>query len=111
MKKKLLTLFAAILVATALAAQSTPDQPAARKILSRVAPAYPEVARRMNIQGIVKIAAEVRANGSVKSTRVLGGSPLLAQAASDAVTKWKFAPAQDETTEVVQITFAPQGAN
>jgi TonB family protein len=108
--KRIVMLLAATFVSTAVLAQNAPA-PVARQIISRVEPNYPDVARRMNIQGTVKIAAEVRANGSVKSTRVLGGSPVLAEAARDAVSRWKFALGQNETTEVVQITFAPKGSH
>jgi len=79
-----------------------------RKVSSRVAPVYPDLARRMHIQGVVKIEAVVRPNGSVKSTRILGGNPVLIDAASDAVSKWKFEPGQLETTEIIQLTFSPQ---
>jgi len=44
---------------------------AERKVASRVAPNYPGLARKMHIHGVVKVEAIVRANGSVKSTRVL----------------------------------------
>lgn len=62
----------------------------------------------MHIRGTVRVEATVRPNGAVKSTRVLGGNPVLVTAAQDAVTKWKFEPAQSETTEVVQLTFEGQ---
>jgi TonB family protein len=81
---------------------------AERKVITRITPDYPELARRMHLQGIVKVEAVVRANGSVKSTRVLGGNPVLVDAALNAVGKWKFEPAQNESTEVVQLTFAAQ---
>jgi TonB family protein len=81
---------------------------AERKVSSRVAPNYPDLARKMHIHGIVKVEAIVRANGSVKSTRVLGGNPVLVDAAVDAINKWKFEPEQGETTEVVQLTFEGQ---
>jgi len=81
---------------------------AERKVASRVTPNFPELARRMHIHGVVKIEAAVRANGSVKSTRVLGGNPVLVDAAVDAISKWKFEPAPNETTEVVQLTFEGQ---
>ncbi len=74
----------------------------------RVAPNYPELARRMHIHGVVRVEAVVRANGSVKSTRVLGGNPVLVDAAVDAIDKWKFEPEQSETTELVQLTFEGQ---
>jgi TonB family protein len=57
---------------------------------------------------MVKLEVVVRPNGSVKSTRTLGGSPALIEAATDAVRKWKFEAAQEETTEIVQLMFEPQ---
>jgi len=97
-----------VALAALAAAQNPVTSASARKINSRVAPAYPELAKKMRIQGVVKIEAVVRPNGSVKATRVLGGNPVLVDAAADAVTKWKFEPASAETTEVVQLTFVPQ---
>ena len=76
-----------------------------RKVIARTAPAYPELARRMHIGGVVKIEAMVRANGTVKSARALGGHPVLVDAAIAAVEKWKFEPEQNETVEVVQVSF------
>jgi TonB family protein len=76
-----------------------------RKVSSRVPPVYPELAKKMHIHGIVKVEAVVRSNGSVKSSRVLGGNPVLVEAAQDAVSKWKFEPSQSETTEIVQVGF------
>jgi TonB family protein len=81
------------------------DGPTTRKVTLRVAPDYPELAKRMHLEGSVKIEAVVRPNGSVKSTRVIGGNPVLVQAAADAVTKWKFETGPSETTEVVQLSF------
>jgi TonB family protein len=79
-----------------------------RAIASRVAPAYPELARKMHIHGTVKVEAGVRPNGTVKSTRIMGGNPVLIEAASDAVKQWKFAPGPAETIEVVQVSFEAQ---
>lgn len=79
-----------------------------RKVAIRVAPVYPELAKRMHIHGVVRVEAIVRGNGTVKSTRVLGGNPVLVDAAMDAVAKWKFETAQGESTEVVQLTFDSQ---
>jgi TonB family protein len=62
----------------------------------------------MHIRGVVRLEAVVRTNGSVKSTRVLGGNPVLVDAAVEAVAKWKFDPGPSETTEVVQVTFDAQ---
>lgn len=79
-----------------------------RKVVTRVTPVVPELARKMHIQGTVKLEAVVRPNGTVKSTHLLGGNPVLAEAATDAVTKWKFEPAPSETTETVHLSFVAQ---
>ena len=79
-----------------------------RKVMTRVAPDYPELAKRMRLQGVVKVEAVVRPNGTVKATRVVGGNPVLVEAAANAVSKWKFEPGSGETTELVQLTFIPQ---
>ncbi len=79
-----------------------------RKIASRVQPVYPELAKKMHIQGTVRVEATVRPNGSVKSTRVLGGNPVLVPAAEDAVARWKFESAQLETKEIIQLAFEGQ---
>ena len=76
-----------------------------RKISARVLPVYPELAKKMHIHGVVRVEVIVRPNGSVKSSRVLGGNPVLVEAAQDAVSKWKFEPGQNETTEIVQLGF------
>jgi outer membrane biosynthesis protein TonB len=54
-----------------------------RKIMDRVVPVYPALARKMSISGSVKIEAVVAPNGTVKSAGILGGHPVLAQAARE----------------------------
>jgi TonB family protein len=76
-----------------------------RKILSRVAPVYPDLAKRMHVGGVVKVEVVIRANGNVKSTKVVGGNPVLIESATEAVRKWKFEAASADTTEVLQLTF------
>ena len=71
-----------------------------RKAKSRVAPVYPEIARRMSITGTVKLAVVVSPNGAVKSTKVVGGHPVLVNAALDAVKQWKFEPARTRVPEL-----------
>src|SRR5271169_1380461 len=78
-----------------------------RRAKSKVQPVYPDLARRMNITGSVKVEVVVAPNGTVKEAKVLGGHPVLAGAALDAVKKWRFEPATVESTGIVDITFAP----
>ena len=79
-----------------------------RKVKSKVAPTYPDIARRMSIAGTVKLAVVVAPNGSVKEARIVGGHPVLVNAAMDAIKKWKFEPASEETAGTVEFKFSPQ---
>jgi len=78
-----------------------------RRAKSKVQPAYPELARKMNITGTVKVAVVVAPNGTVKDAKVVGGHPVLANAALDAVRKWRFEPAAVESSGVVDFKFEP----
>ncbi|MGA9545461.1 MAG: energy transducer TonB [Candidatus Sulfotelmatobacter sp.] len=78
-----------------------------RRAKVKVAPVYPDLARKMNITGTVKIQVVVAPNGTVKDAKVVGGHPVLAGAALDAVRKWRFEPAAVESSGVVEIKFEP----
>jgi len=104
----ILALIVALASNLAIAQNTTVSSGSERKVSSRVAPLYPDLAKKMHIHGTVKVEAVVRPNGSVKSTRVLGGNPVLVEAAQEAVGKWKFEPGQSETTEIVQLAFEGQ---
>jgi TonB family protein len=80
----------------------------ARKILAKTAPAYPSLARSMNIRGNVKLDVTVAPNGTVKSINIKGGHPILAQAAQKSVYGWKWEPAPRETVELLEIKFNPE---
>jgi periplasmic protein TonB len=84
------------------------DSATKRKISRRVLPDYPPIARAMNITGKVKLEAVVEPDGHVKSTRPVGGSPLLIESAEKALKNWKFEPGPKETTEVVEFDFTGQ---
>jgi TonB family protein len=53
----------------------------------------------------VKIEVTVAPNGSVKEARIVGGHPVLAQAALDAAKKWRFEPAAAESTGIIDFKF------
>src|ERR1051326_6144996 len=63
------------------------------RLLSSVAPVYPQLARSQRLSGDVKIDALVDAQGRVSTMKVVGGPALLHQAAMDAVRQWKYQPA------------------
>lgn len=79
-----------------------------RKVVKQTMPRYPDLARRLSIEGTVKVVAVVLPDGKVKKVEIVGGSPILVQAAQDAVYQWKYAPASAESREVVEIRFNPQ---
>jgi protein TonB len=76
-----------------------------RKIVKQVAPVYSELARRANISGTVKVEVTIAPNGVVKSTKLVGGHPLLADSAIEAVKGWKYEPAATESTTIVVFNF------
>jgi TonB family protein len=86
-------------------AQEQPE--AKRKIVSNMPPVSPELARKMQISGTVRVEAVITPNGKVKFTQVVGGSPVLAKAAVDAIEKWRWAPAPQETKELIELSFHP----
>lgn len=80
---------------------------ASRQLRQFDLPEYPEIARRLKLQGTVQLEVDVRRDGTVKDVRVLGGNPVLAEAFSEAVKRWKYEPAPNETVEKVHYTFSP----
>lgn len=90
------------------AAQTAQSDEIVRRAKTKVQPVYPELARKMNITGTVKIEVTVSTTGTVKEARVVGGHPVLATAALDAAKKWRFEPAAAETSGVIDFKFDPR---
>ena len=109
LKKILAALALCFLLGAAGSAQNSTTDEGKRKVKSKTLPAYPELARRMNVTGKVKIEVVITPDGHVKSTRVVGGHPLLVQACQDAVKDWRFMPASEETTQIVEFDFHGAG--
>ena len=78
-----------------------------RRVKSKVEAVYPALARKMNLAGTVKVAVVVAPNGTVKEAKVVGGHPVLANAALDAIRKWRFEPAAGESSGIVDFKFEP----
>jgi len=95
-------------VSPAQETQQQDDSESSRKVVNRVVPQYPEMARELNLRGNVKVEVLVEPNGLVKSVQVKGGHPVLVQAAEDAVRKWKWEPAVRETRQSVEFRFDPK---
>ncbi|MGD1211680.1 MAG: energy transducer TonB [Candidatus Acidiferrales bacterium] len=95
---------AAVLMPKA-SAQESSTEANRRKVRSKVVPDYPPLAKQMNVTGKVKIETTIAADGHVLNTKVIGGSPLLVNAALDALKKWRFEPAAKDTTETIEFEF------
>jgi TonB family protein len=62
-------------------------------VKKRVKPEYPPEAAALGIKGVVEVGLDVNANGNARNLRVIrSDSPMLNQAALDAVAKWTFRP-------------------
>jgi TonB family protein len=98
----ILAVVLALTVALAIPARAA-DQ---RAVLSRFAPIYPEIAKRMKISGVVRLSVTVDAAGKVTDVKTLSGNHMLSAAAEDAVYKWKFEPGPGASTLEVSLNFA-----
>jgi TonB family protein len=78
-----------------------------RRVVTKVVPQIPNLARSLHLQGNVRADVLVAANGKVKSVEVKGGHPLLGQAAQNALSQWTWEPASHETHESVELRFNP----
>ena len=83
------------------------DRPT-RKLVYKENPGYPLTLREAHIGGVVRLEIVISAKGIVDSISPLGGNPVLVEAASTAVRKWKYAPADAETKTQVEFTFDPK---
>lgn len=75
----------------------------AAKIIRRVQPNYPPIARQARIQGTVRLEAIIAKDGTIQNLKVIQGHPLLVQSALQSVQQWRYAPTllNDEPVEVV----------
>jgi TonB family protein len=94
-----------MVMGTTVIAQQTVSDDSKRKVKSHVAPVYPELARRMNVSGRVKIEVIIAPDGHVRSARAIGGHPLLVQSCQDALKDWKFVASPDESTQILEFEF------
>jgi TonB family protein len=62
------------------------------KLISRVAPVYPQAAKQNRISGTVVLEVLVDEEGIVEQIKPISGHPLLASAAIAAVQHWKYSP-------------------
>jgi protein TonB len=64
----------------------------AARIVRRVVPIYPPLARTARISGVVRLQAIIAADGTIAELNVISGRPMLIAAAVDAVKQWRYRP-------------------
>jgi TonB family protein len=85
-----------------------PGVSAERQLVTRVEPDYPETLQRLRIGGIVRLELTISHGGSVENVSVLGGNPILAEAAAKAVKQWVYAPGPSQSRTQVIVPFEPR---
>lgn len=81
---------------------------AERKLLTRVDPEYPETLQRLRIGGTVRLMITISPKGSVDGVQLMGGNPVLAEAAIQAVKQWVYVPSPSRTISEVSVPFVPK---
>jgi len=83
--------------ATPAAAPSAPSNDSEVIPLNQVLPVYPDSARRRGIEGYVKLAFTITADGKVENVRVIEASPenVFNREARRAAVRWRFAPRRE----------------
>jgi len=111
---RLLKSAVAILIATLLwntlamspaISQTSQAQANTRKLKVSVPPEYPELARKMNIQGVARVLLTVASDGRVVGVKELGGNTVLVASLVQAVHKWKYESADHESEIEVRFEF------
>jgi TonB family protein len=81
-----------------------------KRFTYRPSPSYPALAQRAGIHGIVLLQVKIMKDGRVEVQKVLEGEPVLADAAIDAVKRWRARPVrvqgkQCDVTSSVKFDF------
>jgi protein TonB len=64
----------------------------AARLVHRVEPKYPPLARSAGIEGKVVLRAIIAKDGTIQSLEVLSGHPLFIEAAREAIGQWRYQP-------------------
>lgn len=75
-------------------------------VITKVQPVYPPVMQMARMQGVVVVDAVILRDGTIGDIKVLSSSgSAFAQAAIDALRKWRYAPMAQEGIITVTINF------
>ena len=85
--------------------QTSQTQSSTRKLKSSMPPEYPELARKMKIEGVARVLLTVSSDGTVVKVKELGGNPVLVDALAQAAQKWKYEAADHASDIEVRYEF------
>ncbi len=73
------------------------------KLIRKVLPVYPALARTARISGVVHLMGIIGKDGTIRDLQLIGGHPMLAHAAMEAVEQWIYEPTllNGEPVEVI----------
>jgi len=78
------------------------------RVLRRVQPPYPVIAKQARIEGSVRVQIDISEDGAVTNVTLLSGHPLLNDAALRAAKQWQFIPTElngQRVRAIGMITF------
>ena len=78
-----------------------------RTLLTRIEPEYPETLLKLHIGGTVRLELTISPKGTVDGVALLGGNPILGEAAVKAAKQWIYSPWPTQTKIQVTIPFEP----
>jgi TonB family protein len=104
----------AVPVPTPPSAVKVGGQLVSARVLSKVDPEYPKLARQAGAGGVVELEATITADGRVKNPHVIRGNTMLQKSAIDAVLQWRYQPAMlngkpVESPVEIKLNFVTQG--
>lgn len=78
-----------------------------RRLISQFDPEYPETLKRLGIGGTVRLHITIAPKGNVEKVEVLGGNPILAEAAISAVKHWIYSTSHSHSSAEITVPFDP----
>jgi TonB family protein len=102
-----MSMLASVLIGGLWVLPALGQSPGERRVITRIEPEYPATLKRLYIGGAVRVQAVVTPDGRVESTQLLGGNPILGQAAIKAIKQWKYARGGGKEAVVVKLEFDP----
>lgn len=100
-----LCLAAALAFLPSVVAQENAPKENQPKLLKKVIPAYPDILKKMNVSGTVRVQATIAADGTVKDVEARGGNAIFIDSVAAAVRSWKFAPGERQRTADITVNF------